>query len=121
MSKFDYERPAATAKRLLTRFGSGGTLTRETEGGYNPATGTVEDGVSKSWTCTAAVIDYNARDIDGTLVQVGDVRVLVAPDVSEAPQAGDKINAAGRTLVAIRVDTLAPSGLPVLYEVQGRG
>lgn len=121
MIAFDYSRPAATAKRLLTRFGQVVTVKRVTPGGYDPATGATTADVTNGYSCAGAVMNYASRDIDGTLVQRGDVRVLIAPDVADAPKTGDTLAAAGRTLTVIRVDTLAPTGTAVLYDVQARG
>lgn len=64
---FDYARPAATAKRLLTRFGQVVTIKRTTPGAYDPATGTVSGG-TVGYSCVGAVMNYASRDIDGTLV-----------------------------------------------------
>lgn len=117
---YDYSRLAATSKRLLDRFGAPGTMSRESGGAYDSETGTVQN-MLQSWGCIAAVVDYAARDIDGTLVQVGDVKILVAPGIAEPPKVGDKFRVAERDLIAVRVGAVAPAGAPVLYEVQGRG
>lgn len=119
---FDYARPAATAKRLLTKFGAPAVLSRDGgDGAYNPATGQVEGGGTQTLECTAAVLAYRAQDIDGTLIQAGDSRVLIAPDIATVPETGDVVNVAGRTLTVVRVATTAPAGPVVLYEVQARG
>lgn len=119
---FDYARPAATAKRLLTKFGAPAVLSRDGgDGAYNPATGQVEGGGTQTWDCTAAVMAYRAQDIDGTLIQAGDSRVLIAPDVATVPETGDVLNATGKTLTVVRVETLAPAGTVLRYDVQARG
>lgn len=119
---FDYQRMAQTAKRLLTKFGATAVLSRDGgDGAYNPATGQVEGGGTQTWDCTAAVLAYRAQDIDGTLIQAGDSRVLIAPDIATVPETGDVVNVAGRTLTAIRVAVTAPAGIAVLYDVQARG
>lgn len=119
---FDYQRMAQTAKRLLTKFGATAVLSRDGgDGTYNPATGQVEGGGTQTWDCTAAVLAYRAQDIDGTLIQAGDSRVLIAPDIATVPETGDVLNAAGRRLTVIRVSVTAPAGTVVLFEVQARG
>ena len=119
---FDYARPAATAKRLLTRFGQVVTIIkRTTPGAYDPATGTVSGG-TVGYSCAGAVMNYASRDIDGTLVQRGDVRVLLAPDAAFEPKPGDTVTLADTTeLTVINAQATKPAGSPVLYEVQARG
>lgn len=117
-----YSRATATAVRLLQKFGAAGSLTRADagSGAYDPNTGTTST-TARAFGCTAAVLDYDAKAIDGTLIRAGDARVLVAPSKEFTPQEGDMFTVAGRSLTAIRVSTLAPAGFTVLHEVQARG
>lgn len=122
MPSFDYPRIAETAERLLVKFGTSAVLSREGgDGAYNPATGKVEGGGTQTWDCTAAVLACRAQDIDGTLIQAGDSRVLIAPDIATVPETGDVVTVAGRTLTVTRVAVTAPAGIAVLYDVQARG
>lgn len=57
MSTFDYPKTAATATRLLKRFGAPAVLGRESGSAYNPATGTI-DPTYDSLPTTAAVFAY---------------------------------------------------------------
>lgn len=113
-----YQRAAATARRLLDKFGASGVVKRASAVGYDPATGGTGDGESVQ-ACTAAVVSYDAKEIDGTNIRAGDARVLIAPTAT--PIAGDVIEVAGRRLVVINVNTVAPAGLVVLHDVQARG
>lgn len=117
-----YSRATATAVRLLQKFGAAGSLTRPDagNGAYNPETGETTP-TAQTFGCMAAVLDYDAKAIDGTLIRAGDARVLVAPSKEFTPQEGDVFAVAGRSLTAIRVSTLAPAGFTVLHEVQARG
>ncbi len=122
MTKFDYARPAATAKRLLTRFGQVVTVKRVTPGGYDPATGATTADVTNGYSCAGAVMNYASRDIDGTLIQRGDVNVLLAPDAAFEPKPGDTVTLADTTvLTVISAMPTKPAGLSVLFEVQARG
>lgn len=122
MTKFDYQRMAQTATRLLAKFGAPAVLSRDGGTGvYNPQTGQVEGGGTQTWDCTAAVLTYSAKDIDGSLIEAGDSRVLIAPDIATVPETGDVVNVAGRTLTVVRVAVTAPAGTVVLYDVQARG
>ena len=68
---FNYPATAATAKRLLERFGAAATLKRDTTGTYDPSTGT-SPVTTESLATTAAVFAYPQRYIDGTLILQGD-------------------------------------------------
>ena len=116
-----YRRAVNTAKRTLSKKGAPAVLSREGgDGVYDPSSGTVVGG-TQTFECTAAVLNYSAKDVDGSLIEAGDSRVLIAPDIDTVPETGDVVNVAGRTLTVVRVATTAPAGTVVLFEVQARG
>lgn len=115
MTKFDYSRPAATAKRLLDRFGRVGSLSRTIDGGeYDPVTGPVQS--TETAACTVALLEFDNRQIYGELIQAGDRRALIAPDVSFEPQAGDSLTVGGDVLQVVRNRPTSPSGVVVLHD-----
>lgn len=113
-----YDRAAATALRLLTKYGQAVTVKTRTAGAYNTATGsaavteTTQAGVG-------AIFDYGARDIDGTLIQDGDKQVLLAP-LPVAPEIDDTVSIGGAVCTIKGIKTLAPGGTPVLYDLNVR-
>lgn len=121
---FDYAKTAATGDRLLKRFGAASSLTRRTEGAYDPNTGssTVTETVQP---CTAAMFDFNTQ-LSGTrfdgqsLIQSGDKQVYVSSVGMAAPAPGDFLVFGGVSYAVIAVKRLAPSGVDVLYELQVR-
>lgn len=115
---FDYAKTAATATRLLQRFGAAATLKRETVGEYDPATGTTPV-TTTSLATTAAVFAYDAKYIDGTLILQGDQRAFLIPSVT--PKQGDKLAWQGADYTVVAVKPLAPAGVVALYEAQIRG
>lgn len=115
---FNYTKTAATATRLLLRFGAAATLKRETAGTYDPATGTTPV-TETSLSTTAAVFAYDAKYIDGTLILQGDQRAYLAPGVT--PKQGDKLTWQGADYTLIAVKPISPAGVPVLFEAQIRG
>ena len=115
MTKFDYSRPAATAKRLLDRFGQDGQLSRTVPGGYDPVTGPT-DPIDLQSPCTVALLEFDNRQIDGELIRVGDRRALIAPDVAFEPLAGDLLTADGEVLQVVRNRPMKPAGLIVLHD-----
>ena len=115
MAKFDYSRPAATAKRLLDRFGRDGSLSRATETGeYDPVTGPVQGVITSA--CTVALLEFDNRQIDGQLILVGDRRALIAPDVGFEPVAGDALTVGSEVLQVVKNRPVSPSGVVVLHD-----
>lgn len=123
MSGFNYPKTAATATRLLQRFGAPAQIEQQGNGDYDPGTGGAgsEDAASDDTTVntTAAVFAYEQKYIDGTLVLQGDQQAFCAPSV--APVQGDGFVWQGKRHTVVSVKPVAPAGVPVLYEVQIRG
>lgn len=115
---FNYAATAATALRLLQRFGASATLTRTTAGAYDPATGTSTE-TTAVLTTTATVFDYDAKYIDGTLILVGDKRAYLA--AAHEPKQGDKLTWGSDEYTVVRFKAIAPATVAVLYEAQIRG
>lgn len=115
---FDYAATAATATRLLQRFGASATLKRVTTGVYDPVTGTTTDTTTELAT-TAAVFAYDQKYIDGTLILQGDQRAYMTPAVM--PKQGDLLAWQGRDWSIVAVKPISPAGVPVVYEAQLRG
>ena len=118
MTAFNYPNTAATATRLLQRFGAAATLKRQTTGTYDPTTGT-SPVTTTSMATTAAVFAYPQGYIDGTLILQGDQQAYMAP--GEAPKQGDKLAWQGKDYEVVSVKPVSPAGVPVLYEAQIRG
>ena len=117
MSGFNYPATAATATRLLERFGASCTLVRTTTGAYDPATGQASV-TTESLTTTAAVFAYDQKYIEGTLILQGDQLAYCAP--ATEPKQGDSFVWAGVTHTVIAVKPTSPAGVPVLFEAQLR-
>lgn len=117
MASFNYPATAATATRLLQRFGASCTLVRTTTGAYDPATGS-NTVTTESLATTAAVFAYDQKYIDGTLILQGDQLAYCAPAVE--PKQGDSFTWQGVTRTVIAVKPTSPAGIPVLFEAQIR-
>lgn len=115
---FDYAATAATALRLLQRFGAAATLKRTSAATYDPATGTSAETVT-SLATTAAVFDYPQKYVDGTLILSGDKQAYLA--ATQEPKQGDRLTWDGADREVVAVKAIAPAGVPVLYEAQIRG
>lgn len=126
MNEF-YDDLAATANELLTEFGGPVVLSRTSAGDYDPATGTTIGGTTTTYNGVAAKFDYAQTDIDGTLIRVGDQRVLISVAGVVLPQTGDTLSFTDPNTLAVTVfdvimaKQVNPAGTAVLYDVQVRG
>ncbi len=115
-----YNRAAATAVRLLEKFGQAVTVKRIVEGEYDPMTGDIAS-TEQVYTGRGAVLGYDISDMAGGLVQANDRRVYIAPDLGATPEPGDKLVLAdGSTYTVISSSPLSPAGTVVLHDVQVR-
>lgn len=115
---FNYTKTAATATRLLARFGAAATLKRQSAGTYNPNTGT-DTVTSTSLATTACVFAYPQSYIDGSLIMQGDQRAYLSNE--QAPKQGDVLTWQGTDYTVIKAKPVSPAGVVVLHECQLRG
>jgi hypothetical protein len=102
---------------LLEDYGLDLTLTRMVGAVYNPATGINLAGTPATFTVRGVFINYEAAHIDGTLIRMGDRRLLVAPSGSTTvPAIGDVVD--GMKLMDVR--TYAPKGVAIAWACQAR-
>lgn len=102
---------------LLEDLGSDLTLERPGTPTYDPATGTVASASDATLTILGVFINYLDSEVDGTVVQQGDRRLLVAATGSDgAPEIGDVV--ADHKIVDVR--TLAPAGTAIAWTCQVR-
>jgi len=117
-----YARVQATANRLLKGKGQPVTLTHTVPGTYDPATGQVAN-TTTTQTGTGAVIEWDARQVDGTLIKIGDKRLLLSPlntagAALTAPALGDTLtDAAGVVYTQVApLKEVNPAGTACLYD-----
>lgn len=115
-----YDRAAATAERLLKRYGAPMALKRTVEGDYDPSTGS-SSSVTQEHAATGVMLEYEQRDVDGSLIQQGDQRVYLSPDLAVTPETGDTLSLNGSLFTVVVSRALAPAGKVVLHDVQVRG
>ncbi|MBT2326120.1 hypothetical protein J7E62_27710 [Variovorax paradoxus] len=118
---FDYAEVAAEVDGILVEYGADATLTRVTPGAYDPATGTTGAASTTTWAGTGAKFDYEQRDIDGSLVRMGDQRVYLSTVGIVNPKTGDTLTIGGTVYQVIASRPLQPALTAVLYDVQIRG
>lgn len=118
MSAEFYGRMAATASRLLEKFGAPVTLARETGGTYDPVTGETTPPADDSQTTTGLLKRYPDHFIDGTRILTGD-RMLIL-DASVQPLMSDRPTIGGQQWTPVSIETQSPAGVPLVYFVQCR-
>jgi hypothetical protein len=120
----DYAQAARDTTQTIRTEGARLTLTRPGAASYDPATSTNSAEPSKS-EGHAVRSEYSTREIDGTSIKSGDVRLLVAVhDINDRPmprpEEGHTITFAGETLRVVESKGVAPAGVPVLWKTQAR-
>jgi len=110
---------AATVLSLITEYGEAITLTRTSEGAYNSATGTTGAATTTTYTGYGVPEDYQAREIDGEIIQRSDSRLYVNA-ISTTPVPGDTVTLASGTIRIINIYRYVVNAVNVLYELQIR-
>lgn len=117
---FNYAKSAASALRLLTKFGADVTRRSYTTGTYDPATGGASVTTADT-TRKGAFFDFDggAQYVRGQLVQGGDKQLLL--DASATVELQDHfIDAAGVEWTIVSLGSVAPAGTVVLYDIHVR-
>lgn len=132
---FNYTKSQATALRLITKFGTSANIIRAgtvTGPDYDPTYGPDIEAP-----CTIVFSEYTSSEIDGTLVQQGDIKVLMAAsgfaieatsfledDVTplnlNKPTPADRLSSGGKDYEIIDIKPLQPAGVVVMWKVQCR-
>lgn len=119
---FNYAGSAATALKLLQNFGQAVTLRKQTAGAYDPATGSATV-TTADHAGTGVLLDYklvnSGQMLENSMVQAGDKKLLLAPDIAATPEPDDLVIAQG-TWRIVNVKAVNPAGTVVLYELQLR-
>ncbi|PDT55039.1 MULTISPECIES: hypothetical protein [Sinorhizobium] len=113
-----FARLQATAQRLIAKYGQAGTVTRITP--PDPVNG--GDPVETAYTATLVPMQYEAREIDGTEILTGDVKIYISSvGLAIEPSPGNLVAVSGKTYRVIRSDPNNYDGLTnVVFIVQGR-
>jgi len=105
---------------LLEDFGSDLTLTRQAPGTYDPTTGEItpiSPDEPTDYTIRGVFINYLDANVDGTVVRMGDRRLLVrASDAETTPAINDRVDG----LQIIDVRSIAPNGTVIAWACQAR-
>lgn len=124
-----YDRAKVTATRMLAPRSKGGkglelSLIRVTTGEYDPDLGS-SPVTTAQYDGSGFRENYNQRDIDGSRIKQGDVKILISPVLLNAadmpqPVSQDTILFDGDTYTVQNVDPWDYAGLAVGFSVQAR-
>lgn len=113
-----YEGLQATAGRLMGTYGRSVTLKRVTPGAFNPTTGTFAAGTTANHPFSAVITDFETAEIDGTLIQVGDKKLIGQPPIE--PVVGDTLEDGSKTYRVERLLETKPGPVSLIYELHLR-
>lgn len=116
----NYTNLAATAQRLITKFGMNCTVVRETAATYNPVTN-AQTRTEASSTVKGVRLEFGHSRVDGEAIKQGDLRCfLEAVDLTFVPQKDDHVTFGSVKYNIERVMEISPGGTPVYYDLQLR-
>jgi hypothetical protein len=116
---------AASIKATLQAKGQAMTLTRVTQGTYNPETGSFASSTSATHTVYGITSGYSSFTIAAaatkpdSLIKAGDILAIVEA-VTITPVVGDTISIMGETWAVLNVDPVAPQGSNLLFKLHLR-
>ena len=110
----------ATSDKLIGKFGKQVTLTRVTEGTYDPATGDVSDGSNTTQTVAALIKDFNGIELLSGVIQQGDRNVSVAALNATEPQIGDTMTIDSLVYNVLAVKSIWSGEKTAVYQLQVR-
>lgn len=113
-----YSDMAATALELLAEFGTSITLKRSTGSSIDPTTGATTAGTDTSVITTGMLKKYPDSMIDGTRIQSGDKELILSSE--QVPTTTDKPLIDGENWTVVKIDTVSPAGIPLVYFCQVR-
>ena len=119
MTTFDYSGLAATATRMLSRFGRAMQVKRTLPGAYDPVTGK-ETGCDTLYANTVGAFMKITADYTATHeVQQGDRLAMI--DATVEPALTDKLVVGADELAIVAIDAINPAGTSLAYRLQVRG
>ncbi|WP_322885482.1 hypothetical protein U8C32_09265 [Sinorhizobium medicae] len=113
-----YARLQATAQRLIAKYGRAGAVKRVTP--PDPVYG--GEPVVTSYPATLVPMAYEARYVDGTVIQTGDMQIYIsAVGLPIEPTVGDVVTANSSDYAIVAGDPNKYDGItPVVFIVHGR-
>jgi hypothetical protein len=117
---FDYASLATTADTIIANFGVPVTVVSKGTASYNVNTGAVV-ATDTTQTANGVITEYNAKDIDNTMILRGDKCLLLSPIGITSIKPDAKVIVAGVSYNVISVNETNPAGVALVYDLQIRG
>jgi len=121
---FDYTKLAKTAQTMLDKFGEDWTLRSIDKGVYDPANNSQTYDTINNYTVKAVRENYDAKQIDNTVVMCGDIKLLVEAktlnEIPYTPTTHDQMLNGSSLYQIVNVKPTKPADIFVLYELQLR-
>lgn len=111
-------RMAATALRLLTKYGSLVTVTRPVATGYNPSTSTMGFTTSTTYTGYGNASPFTLMELANENIQMSDLKFLFSS--STRPAVGDILTTSDAAYRVLNVDIANVNSTDVVYTLQLR-
>ena len=115
----NWQAKADKATAALRKFGAAIALVRVTQGtpanAWDPPAQTEANYQGKG-----LLLSYAAHLVDGTTIQAGDVKLMLAADIATTPVAGDFIDVKTERYRIMRSEPFQPGGEVLYYDLQLR-
>ena len=115
----NYDRFVSTAIKQINDKGRTVILRNSGNGSFDPITSTFTDGATTDRSPKGLFTEYNAKEIDGSIIIRGDKKVLIA-DLSSPPDNSDILIDGTDEYSVINVGVIQPGDTPILYILQVR-
>ena len=108
------------ATKVIKSDGIQMSLNRVIVGDFDAVSGSTSNR-TETYLSYGLITDYKRYDIDGTNIKIGDKKIILAAikDMPE-PTSDDLLVIVGVSWKIINCTPIAPSGIPILYQVQVR-
>lgn len=116
---FDYASIAETSVAQINDKGRTISLLYKTEGSYDVDTDTVYGDSIETIEVKALITNFSKRDVAASLVEQGDLQVLIAANVTK-PKTNDIVIDDNEEYAIVSVTEIKPGGTPILYKLQVR-
>lgn len=115
---FDYAKTAASAERMLKKYGAAGTISRAgAEGSPDPLTGVPQPSFETVQDIVGVVFPIDSKLVDGTTVLATDETAYISTVGVWKPRSTDVLAINDQTYTVMDVKWLAPAGVAVLGEL----
>ncbi|ECT8547624.1 hypothetical protein B0011_05920 [Salmonella enterica subsp. diarizonae serovar 48:i:z] len=119
MMPYNYARLKNRGTLLIKKYGYTLSLVRPAKSGIDPNTGDrMADTSPQIFTVTGIDQQYKQSDIDGTLIQTGDKKILLTAETG--PEQGDYLTDGRSRWDVITITPVKPANEVLLYSLQVR-